>query len=583
MTITNLEAPDPENSNSSRLGMHQGEVMVNRLANTYPTLMLSILESIQNGIDVDADRIMICIDMKNRNVVVVDNGTGVTIERFELALMSVGKGVKEKGSLGRFGLGLISPLNKCTKFTFISAPTGRRRANRWTFDARAIKAQHQSVVIPRDELPALPMLARKFQHHARGEFAQQWRTMVNMTNVTKDKVTSLVDLDELEHQVRSKLGPAMRKNKVCVRVVLIDENGKTEERDMQPADYMGEPLGVEAYDAPVAGRVEFELYRASRYRGKRSGEVVVMELLGNYPISLKEFANQARGRKAGDVVGEAIKVLGSGYFEGVIRCENIELSPERTKFEYNDALEYLYLVIDQWYTEVGKAHFQAEQEVTREIRWKEIAVRSMDNLREQLARPEFGRLMDGLMSVVEYGRLGEGHVKPGSGRPNGPEDTSTIRLGQGGIGVPRPRKPGQGGNSPDGTTHGAKPDRPGDIPFGLRGMGGQKRQLIKGDSKGLWIGLEQLPGNTNLWEFERKGGVLVFNTRHPIWVRMDETDGKHLTKNARYVQHLLEWLSIEVLHLLLHYPDEADFELNRSLLDGKIRHYVEMFIISSAR
>lgn len=581
MTILpNPKGPDVDNAKLSSLSMHQGEVLC-RLANTYPTLMLTIIENIQNAIDVAADRIMICIDMQARSVVVVDNGTGVTIDRFEQALNSVGKGVKAKGSLGRFGLGLISPLNKCTKFTFISAPTGRRRANRWTFEAKAIKVQHHTVNIPQDALPTLPALGRKFRQYAVDEFAQEWRTMVNMAGVTKDRVTSLVDLDELEHQVRSKLGQAMRQNKVCVRVVLIDENGKTEERDMRPAEYTGEPLGVVAYDAPEAGRVEFELYRATKFRGKRSGEVVVMELDGNYPISMKEFANQARAGKI--TSAEVLRVLESGYFEGVIRCENIVLHPERTKFEYTDALKYLYLVIDQWYEECGQAHFQAEQEASRETRWKEIGVLSMDTVREKLAQPEYARLWDGLMSIVEFGRLGEGHVDPASGKPDGMDDVESTRTGQGGVGVPRdPRKKGSSGSSGSGTKD-KQPDRPGDKPFGVRGLGGQKRQLVKGDSKGLWIGFEQMPGNSNLWEFDRRLGVLIFNTRHPSWVRVDETNGKHLAKNARYVQHLLEWLSIEVLHLLLHYADETDFELNRSLLDGKIKHYVDMFIMAPAR
>lgn len=570
-----------DNPKRSTLGMHQGEVLF-RLANTYPTLLLTIIESIQNAIDVTADRIMICIDMPTRSVLVVDNGSGVTIDRFELALNSVGRGVKDKGSLGRFGLGLISPLNKCARFTFISAPAGRRRANRWTFSGRHIKAQHHMVNIPRDELPSLPKLGRKFQEYAIDEFAQEWRTMVNMSGVTKDKVTSLVDLDELEHQVRHKLGPAMRRNKVCVRVVLVDDKGKVEQRDMRPAEYSGESLGVVAYEAEDTGRVEFELYRTAKLRGKRSGEVVVMELDGNYPLTMKEFANQARGSKLASP--EVLKMLESGYFEGVIRCEKIALHPERTKFEYTDALKYLYLVIDQWYDEYGRAHFQAEQEETRETRWKEIAVRGIDSLREKLAQPEYSRLWDGLMSVVEFGRLGEGHVDPASGVPDGIEDTGTVRTGQGGVGVPRvPRPQGTNCGPRGGNTTDRQPDRPGDKPIGIRGLGGQKRQLVKGDSKGLWFGFEQMPGNSNLWEFDRKLGILILNTRHPTWVKVDETDGRHLAKNARYLQHLLEWLSIEVLHLLLHYADETDFELNRSLLDGKIKHYVDMFIMADKR
>lgn len=92
-----------------------------------------------------------------------------------------------------------------------------------------------------------------------------------------------------------------------------------------------------------------------------------------------------------------------------------------------------------------------------------------------------------------------------------------------------------------------------------------------------------MPQSLDLWEFDRRIGVLVFNTRHPIWERLDETNGRTLLKNERWIQHLIEWLSVEVLHLLVHYPSEEEFLLNRSLVDNKIKHYVEMFIAPSGR
>ena len=55
--------------------------------------------------------------------------------------------------------------------------------------------------------------------------------------------------------------------------------------------------------------------------------------------------------------------------------------------------------------------------------------------------------------------------------------------------------------------------------------------------------------------------------------------GKHLKKNAKWIQQLLEWLAFEVLHLLVQFQDVDDFELNRSMIDDKVKNYVEMFII----
>lgn len=550
-----------------------------RLANTYPSLLLTLIEGAQNAIDADADRIMLCIDLHQRAVIMADNGEGTTQEKFQQALFSVGKGIKTKDKLGRFGLGLISPLTKCSQFTFISAPPNRRKANSWTFAIKDIRGQREGATIPHDTLPSLPKLGRKFALYATDEFACEWRTMVKMTNVTQDKVTSLIDLDELESQVHGKLGQGMRRNKVSIRVVLIDERGKVQQRDITPVHYTGEPLGIVTYDDPSTGRVEFELYRAPKRSGERKGQVSVMAAGDNYPITMNEFVRQARGRKMADLLGEAMKVLGSGYFEGIIRCERLELAPERTKFVYNDVLETLYLIIDQWFEEYGQTHFRSEQEQSREARWQELALKSCDRLREIMARPESTALWDRLMSTVEFGRLGTGHLDPESGRPDGPDDETTLRTGQGGAGKSKTARPG-GGSSSERTKE--PKDRPGDVPFGARGPNGQRRRLVKGDSKGLWFGFEEMPLSSNLWDFDRQLGVLVINTRHPMWVRVDETNGRHLVRNAKWTQHLLEWLALEVLTLLHHYPDESDFELNRSLLDDKIPLHVRLFIAPGA-
>lgn len=568
----------PQSTHStSEIDFHRGEVLY-KLSNTYRSLPLTLIEGAQNAIDAGADKVMLCIDLKRRVVLMVDNGEGTTKSKFELALASVGKGVKSKDKLGRFGLGLISPLNKCARFHFISAMPGRRKALKWTFVQADIRNQHSSCNIPCTEIDAVPELPVRFKEYATEDFDVQWRTRVEMIGVTRDKVISLVDLDELEQQIRAKLGLAMRTSKVSIRVVLIDDNDKHLCRDITPTTYSGEPIETACYESPETGRIEFQLFRASKHGGKRLGQVSVMAAGDNYPITWAEFTKQARGRDVADLFGDAFKVLGSGYFEGLITCENIELHPERTKFEYNDALEMLYFVIDQWYNEVGLAHYRLEEEHSQEARYQETAIKVADRLRELLGHQEHDRLWSGLLSVVQFGRLGTGHLDPGARGPKDIEDTSTIRSGQGGAGG---TKGGGSGSGPSGPRQRNPQHRPGDVPVGAQGPSGSRRRVVKGDSKGLWFGFEPMPGNTNLWEFDRMMGVLTTNTRHPVWVRLDETNGKHLQKNGRWIQQLLEWLAFEVLHLLVQFPDEDEFEHNRSLIDDKVKNYVEMFIVST--
>lgn len=419
---------------TSEIDFHKGEVL-HKLSNTYRYLPLTLIEGAQNAIDAGADRIMLCIDLKRRTVLMVDNGEGTTKSKFDQALASVGKGVKSADKLGRFGLGLISPLNKCARFHFISAYPGRRKAMKWTFVQADIRSQHSSLAIPYTELDAVPELPSRFKQYAYEDFDVQWRTRVEMIGVTRDKVISVVDLDGLEQQIRTKLGPAMRTNKVCIRVVLIDDNDKHLSRDITPTSYSGEPLDVVSYVSDDSGMVEFQLFRAAKHGSKRTGQISVMAAGDNYPITWAEFMKQARGRNMADIFGDSFKVLSSGYFEGIITCENIELHPERTKFEYNDALESLYLIIDQWYTECGQAHYQLEEEQSQEARYQETALKAADRLREFLGHQDHSRLWSGLLSVVKFGRLGEGHLDPGVRGGRSDDDTTTTRSGQGRTGT----------------------------------------------------------------------------------------------------------------------------------------------------
>src|SRR5690606_8141907 len=116
-------------------------------------------------------------------------------------------------------------------------------------------------------------------------------------------------------------------------------------------------------------------------------------------------------------------------------------------------------------------------------------------------------------------------VDPSAGKPDGFEDDPSVRVGQGGAGVKK--KPGDSSGGSGGSRTSEPKDRPGDTPLGVTGSSsrGRPRQLVKGDSIGLWFQYDPLPGNSHLWEFEFERGVLIFNIRHPVWAKLDETSG----------------------------------------------------------
>lgn len=577
---TNRPGNDPR-KRASRIDFHRGQVLWT-LANTYPSLQLTLVEAIQNGIDADATAILVGINLEQRTVVVADNGLGVTKDKFEQALASVGHGIKTKDRLGRFGRGLIAPLNKCTSFTFTSHAIDRRQPIRWTFRGEDIKKQHHQVEIPHATLPKMPNLPKPLNEYLDSEFETVYRTIVALNGVTKDKVVSLVDLEELDGLIRSKLGPAMREKGVKVRVVLKDEHANTTHCDINPVVYTGEKLPEFRVSDPDAGEVTIELYRAPRISGRRRGEVVIMEADGNYPVTMPEVVRQARGRKWIEGIEPAFNALSSGYFEGVIKAKNIELAPERTKFEFNDALMALYLVIHEWFEQTGQTFFENEQEESRERRFQDLGLKSLDRIRENRDKPEYSRLWDAFKDAIEAGRLGNGHLDPEAGKVNGPETESSTRTGQGGAGKKREGGDGTGGGSGGERTRDPK-DRPGDTPFGTLGnpRGGNRRprQIVKGDSKGLWFEFTPLTNSVRLWEFDFQLGILTFNTRHKLWLALSETNGKVLAKNDKMIMHLQEWLALQVVHMVVCHSDPESFEQHRSYIDNQVKHYVDLFVV----
>src|SRR3989344_4996736 len=69
----------------SPFGFHEGEALL-KLAGYYPRLLDVLLESVQNCIDKDSQKIMIGVNQKSRQISIRDDGDGVSQTEFEKAL-----------------------------------------------------------------------------------------------------------------------------------------------------------------------------------------------------------------------------------------------------------------------------------------------------------------------------------------------------------------------------------------------------------------------------------------------------------------------------------------------------------------
>jgi len=545
-------------STTTRLGVHLGKILYYRIARIYPSLMLTMVEAAQNAIDADATRVLIAIDQKASRVVVVDNGIGVTEAKFNDALDNVGDSQKRRGQLGQFGIGLISPLNKCKLYEFYSRPAGHEFVNHWTLEGDVIKTQKHPDV-PYEEIDDLPEIPSPFRTASR-RLKTRWNTMVLLEETTQDKTTRTVELDALEHEICVKLSNGMRKKNTVIHVVINDENGNVSSREILPMVFTGEPLEEVVYDDVDCGRVVFQLYRASKTKDGRKGEVVVKKDDDLFQISWAEYRVQAMGPGYLTAFKDAFNALWSGYFEGVIILEKVTLDAERTKFEMDDALRASYMVVDRWYQEHGQKYFEDEQESRREERYRQLGEQSLTELLAQVADdPHLHSVLEDLLGSVPAPVPREANKSGGAG--------STAKRRRT---VAEPRDQSEDRSKDDSETGADDGDRADSDETQI----GKRRTHAR-----LRFGYEQDHRSGHVWQFDHDETMIVFNTIHPEWAGLDETpDGRHLARHDKWLIHLQLYVGLEVLQLLGEYPDADEFDAHRHEIDKRIRPYSGLII-----
>ncbi len=529
------------------IGLNNGKVLMHLAKNTYHTLRQVIVEGVQNAIDAGAQEIWIRVDIKRRQIHVANDGSGVDIPLFTKALNSVGLGVKAEEKLGRFGLGLISALDKCEYFTFTSKPEEETKWLQWEFRAGNIEPQSNEVRIPRRRVGREKMKGWLFA-----------TTVLAIHKFTEDRTTSALDPGVLTTSIQEKLGPALHKSGVTCHLEFIAKDGTVTKQTVKPLEYSGDPLPLWMTHETDAGEVECELYLSRRTAAGRQGRVVFSEMEDTYPITLLEFAKQAQEWLSREVR----EVLNSGIFEGIIRAENIELHSSRSKFVWNDAVAGLCVAIEKWLEDVGREVYVNERAEHEEHRLQELCLKTLGRLDDLLRDESFAPLLDALRRA-DYGTIGVGHVPPGQ-RTREKLNEPGLRVGQGGVGQ---QHESNADTSPP--KEGPRdPEREGDRPLVALGPRGQRRQLVRHGSTGLQLSLAMPEGSDRLWEFDVAHGVVYLNTRHPVWVNCEDKD--------HYLLHLQEWIILQALGLLLQ-PDTAH-PVIMQFTDDQARAYAELMI-----
>lgn len=506
--------------NSHTIGFHHGEAL-KHLAATYSSLMKVIPEMAQNAVDKDvlATKVEIEVDYRGlRTVTVRDNGRGTTVQKFKGALLSVAvphrKGLD---ALGQFGIGLISPLGKCKKFTFTSKPRrgGDGLYRRWTFDCAKIIGTDRDPDIPLEELSA-------------GDLGSDcwWSSEMRLEGLTKDGPMSAVVIDDLVAKITSTIGIVMRRLKTVLSIRVISEDGTMVERnDVKAPEYVGIPLPVHVVVTP-SGPVTFRLYKLAK-RVKHRTEVLVGKDGDDFRFPFKHVC------LSGLFTETTVRHITSGLlFDGEIIASGVTLKPDRQAFVQDQALLEFGEALDKWYEEVGKQLVEEAKDDTKAVRHQQLGVRSMGVIEEMLSRPEFAHLKTEVVDKFQYGHVGDAHTDAKRLKKEPP--FTGVTTG-GGVGKDRDGK-GDGDDKEKGAERGRKDNH---SPHAVAGPVGPKRHLVRGHSTGLVFD-HQVLESSRLYQFDVKRGLLVFNTRHPAWVSAEE-------RNDQAVMRLQEYVALQVL------------------------------------
>lgn len=545
------------NHAQSSLGLHMGEALC-RIASTYPTILDVILEQVQNAIDANAKSISVVLNRKTRHVAIRDDGDGVSVSSLDSALQKICRTQKQQDKLGRFGIGLISPLDKCHSFTFTSCPKGSKEYTEWKFVTEEIREQDKNIDLVRKSRPDIFFLADKSKSGPKGKTSVMWKTEVNIYKYSDDKTISrITSIDSLAESILERFGHAMRRNKVVLNLKFVNENGENEVREgIRAKQFTGRPLAEVTLQNDDAGKVTFRLFMAVKTTKGQLGKVSVGEQSNDYRFPFNLMARAAEGLLS----DEARQALLSGFFEGEIFAEKVELHATRKAFKKDDAFVGMCIAIDTWFETYGIQHLEKVKGENRDERYQELGLRSLREIEEMFNLPAF-EVYRSVIASFKLGTVGQGHTPRQNKAVVGKQDEPALST-KGTHGVQSNQGDGSGGSQI------ADSDIPEHLPFTVAGPRGTKRTLVRNsDSAGLQISHIPMDGSSRLWELDSRQGILHFNINHPIWVACDVSDRK--------IMQLQETVAINALMLEV-VPDELK-DAVRYVFDESLPSMIHLF------
>ena len=561
MQATAIAAPRLKKEKLSLLSIgHVGNAMM-VIADTYHRLEEVLLEQVQNGIDANAKCIWVTLNHKQRSVIVRDNGDGVGEREFDQALQSVLETQKQGDKLGQFGRGLISPLGKCEQFTFTSRPRDAAALGYrvWTFVSDDIAKSREEIGIPN----YLRKNITDENHPQRGVPIVPWNTEIFIHKYTADARIGRVNCEQLANAILDRFRKPMLDRGVTVKISFFDTDGAEEKRIVEASPFEGEEIPEIRFGCEEDGFAIFRLFQAPKKAKGRSGKILigVESDLYRFPADLLRQDDASR-----QLIGrEILDALTSGIFCGEILATKCTLHASRKHFVDNGFLLNFAVALELWHDEVGKIYLRKVQESREDERYQALGLEVLSNLKDLLVSDDCPPQLRDVFKQFEVGTTGSHHANVPKKKILGPTEQPLASVDGGTLN--EERTPGGGKGRVFEQT---KTERPDHTPLLAAGPCGRRRTLVKGNSIGLTIAHEEMPGSDRLWELDTHLGVLAFNIRHPHWQACESND--------KWLVNLQEFIAVQALTLHSVAPRDDRKDEYRIVLDELVTPWVSLMV-----
>ena len=503
------------------LKLHVGSMLVNQVAKTYPNVADAVKEAVQNGIDRGATRIEVVVDTPRKTYYISNDGLGADEEEFNTALSQIGKTLKDpkEGKYGRFGLGLVAHLGKCSDMVFESCGNDKKY-RRWIMKTSTIENSSE----PRASCELIPAFYHSPRMSGTDSKAQWWVSRVTGVNYSQDKTIGVIDLKKLSQDIENAFGVQISKRQI--NITLRQQKALLEkplEIKVSKILFKGAAISVyENSDVQETGKVKLRLFKA---QNQSQGKVLFGDNTDNrIPISsLRKFSFHEY------VPREISDALASGFFEGEILGEKLAIHSGRKKFEENDALIGLGIVLADWWEETGRRIFQSFSSDKSSARFTKLGIESLQAFQKILSgSPD---IMSAL-KALSIGSVGTGNADHG-------KRSNTTTLGTSTKGSPGNEKGDAGGQA---KTAGTKA-RDGNITSSVSSPSGNERKIVKaGGAISIMHNMDPVfPG---LWKWQEGSSTIEINTSHEVWEHCERVDSDLAKLHLHILTQAIQYIAL---------------------------------------